>query len=62
MFVYSTHDHVRRLRALIERGMASPQNELTLKLLLLYLYSRRERMVEVDQQSTYFPTGELEEK
>jgi hypothetical protein len=42
------NDHVRRLRVLIARGMASPQDELNLRLLLLSLYGRPGRMVALD--------------
>jgi hypothetical protein len=46
--VNSDQDHVHRLRALIARGMANPQDELDLRLLLLSLYGRRRKMVELD--------------
>jgi hypothetical protein len=44
------HDHVRRLRALIARGIANPIAELELRLLQQNLYGRQDEIVRVEQK------------
>jgi hypothetical protein len=55
------NENVRRLRALIARGMAHPKDELELQLLLQDLYGRRDEIVRAEQKISPNPDDDDEE-
>jgi hypothetical protein len=55
------NENVRRLRALIARGMAYPKDELELQLLLQDLYGRRDEIVRAEQKISPHPDDDDEE-